>query len=198
MKTTLRLIVLAFLFGVFTLSCAVQKKVAVAQQPLMPIKTLTATGYGTVSRDQQYRLTAAQRKLIAMRASKMDALRTLSEQVYGLRMEGQTAIEDMTIKNDNYRAFIDAFLRGAHITGTSAIDRDTYETTVELELTSDFYQCILGGQCSSAAQPAPLAQTAPVAPASTPPSAPEPISQGCNGTDCYRYPEVQGFTHSDY
>ncbi len=166
---------------------------ASAQTLALPSKTITARGYGTVSRDQQFRLTPAQRKLIAIRASKMDALRELAEQVYGVRLRGNTTVEDMAIKNDNYRTYIDAFLRGAHVRNTlaSGSDRDSYETVMELELTPSFYQCLFDSNVCETRTNAPAPQSAvqPMAFSS------DAHASNCNTDDCYTYPKTTGFSN---
>lgn len=195
MKKILSFIALPLLTSLFVVGCATQKVVSVQPASPLPAKTITARGYGTVNRDQQYRLTPAQRKLMAIRASKMDALRELAEQVYGVRLYGHTTVEEMTVKNDGYRAYVDAFLRGAHVRNTiasGAADRDTYETVMELELTPTFYQCLMGtGQCSYQPNYSGL-QSRVVSP--PPMFYPNGVGSDCNSDDCYRYPDTQGFS----
>ena len=191
MKRIISFVALPLLTSLLAVGCATQKVASVQPVSPLPAKTITARGYGTVNRDQQYRLTPAQRKLMAIRASKMDALRELAEQVYGVRLSGHTTVEDMTVKNDGYRAYVDAFIRGAHVknTVTSGTDRDTYETVMELELTPTFYQCLFGnGQCTYQYNP-------PVQQSLVAPSVFNPASNqlNCNSDDCYPYPDSQGF-----
>lgn len=165
-------------------ACATQKPL-----PLPPPKTLSAIGYGTVNRDQQYRLTPAQRKLAAIRASRMDAMRALAEQIYGVRLHGTTTVEDMTVKNDHYRAYIDAVLRGARVKTVTSTDRDTYETHMEVDLTPAFYTCLLGqGGCG---EPPPLATTR--TPQIEAVSYAGVTAHDCPGSDCYPYPRTRGF-----
>ena len=183
--------------------CSTESKVAAnPSTEVMPSpKILTARGYGTTNRDQMYRLNPAQRKLMAIRASKMDALRELAEQVYGVRLKGQTTVEEMAVKNDSYRAYVDAFIRGAHVktTSASAIDRDSYETVMELELTPAFYQCLLGnGQCvyqTSYAAPTSRVVAAPMFYPNQPNANPsiDKINLDCSADDCYHYPDTKGF-----
>ena len=183
MKTFSRYL-LAFLLLSLS-ACATQKPM-----PLPPPKTLSAIGYGTVSREQQYRLTPAQRKLIAIRASRMDAMRVLAEQIYGVRLHGTTTVEDMAAKNDHYRAYVDAVLRGARVKTVTSTDRDTYETIMEVDLTPAFYACLTGsGGCTYYASPSISTNSSVIAP----PSYARTISHDCPGGDCYAYPRTQGF-----
>ncbi len=184
------------LISFFIAGCATQTKVdtVVQVEPPPPPKTLTSRGYGTVSREQQYSLTPAQRKLMAIRASKMDAVRELAEQVYGIRIHGHTTVEDMTTKSDSFRTYVDAFLRGARVRTTmaSGVDRDTYETVMELDLTPTFYQCLLGsGQCAYQQN---LTEAQPIRAPAPPSFYAPPVKSECNSEDCYGFPDTHGFS----
>ena len=197
------MLLLGAVVAVLDFGCSTAPKVATnSSVDAMPLpKILTARGYGTANRDQMYRLNPAQRKLMAVRSSKMDALRELAEQVYGVRLKGQTTVEEMTVKNDSYRTYVDAFIRGARVktTSASAIDRDSYETVMELELTPAFYQCLLGsGQCeyqASYAAPASRVVAAPTPHFNQPLVTPgvDKINMDCSADDCYHYPDTKGF-----
>ncbi|MGZ5054887.1 MAG: LPP20 family lipoprotein [Methylobacter sp.] len=114
----------------------------------LPHKTLSAKGYGTVEKSDRY--SRPQIKLMAMRASKMDAYRSLAEQLNGIQLHGQTTVGDMEVNRDNYQVNLNAYLRGARIVRTSAIGSDmyagddTFETVVELDLTPRLYECLNG------------------------------------------------------
>ncbi|MDT8407793.1 MAG: LPP20 family lipoprotein [Methylococcales bacterium] len=167
-------------------------------------KVLTVIGYGTIGRGQQQRLTPAQRKLMAIRASKLDAMRAMAEQVYGVRIQGHSSIEDMAVRDDRYRVFIDSYLRGARVVSSDAVDRDTYETVMELQLTPAFYQCLAGDVCpdrlplqsnaTSTVTPT-SASTTPVTSAfPTRDVSPQRETGACQGGGCYGFPVTRGFT----
>jgi hypothetical protein len=174
---------------------------------------LSATGYGTAEKSDHY--SRPQIKLMAMRSSKLDAYRSLSEQVYGVHLTGVTTVENMIITHDSYRSYVDAYLRGAKIVRTVAINKDkfagddTFETVVELELTPRFYECMNGSpsvvtQCMQHPQP-PVAEPelltpfSNVAPTIQPTTATLVASSAistpahCNSMDCYDYPLTSGF-----
>jgi hypothetical protein len=174
-------------------------------------KRLVASGYGTAEKSDKYSL--PQIKLMAMRSSKLDAYRSLAEQVYGVRLRGMTTVENMIVTHDSYKSYIDAYLRGAKILRTVAINHDKYagddafETVVEIELTPRFYECMNGSpslinECLQQPMPqapepellTPFSSVSPnlknettfVASANSTPA-------HCNSMDCYEYPVTSGF-----
>lgn len=162
-----------------------------------PQKTISATGYGTVEKSDRY--SRSQIKLMAMRASKMDAYRSLAEQLNGIQLRGQTTVEDMEVSHDSYQVYLNAYLRGARIKRTSAIGNDIYagddafETVVELDLTPRFYECINGSselinQCLQQAPGSPMPTV------NHNPPAVSSIDPECHSSDCYSYPNTKGFS----
>ncbi len=107
------------------------------QSSARPIVTLNATGYAAVNNTvcvgQCERVAPAQRKLLAMRASRLDAYRTMAEQVYGLRIEGGSTVASLALKDDSFKVYIDAFIRGARVTNVAQREDGTFETTVEMD-----------------------------------------------------------------
>jgi hypothetical protein len=108
------------------------------QAPAQPvIVTLNATGYGAVNtaacNGECDRVSPAQRKLLAMRAARLDAYRAMAEQVYGLRIEGGSTVGSLALKDDSFKVYIDAFIRGARVTNNVQREDGTYETTVEMD-----------------------------------------------------------------
>ncbi len=98
---------------------------------------ISAIGYGAESTYEGY--SDGQRMLTSIRASKMDAYRALSEQVYGVRVNGSTTVSSMVAKNDNFRVYVDAYLRGAEIVSINPIGNGNYETVVEMVIDQDFF-----------------------------------------------------------
>ena len=60
-------------------------------------ETLVATGYAVVS--VQNHKNPAQQRLLAIRASKLDAYRSLTEQVYGQQLDATTTVADIMTRN---------------------------------------------------------------------------------------------------
>jgi hypothetical protein len=94
-------------------------------------ETLVATGYAVVS--IQNHKNAAQQRLLAIRASKLDAYRSLTEQVYGQQLDATTSVADMTIMSDTFRAKVEGVIYGAVLVSIAPVGDDTYETTLSLD-----------------------------------------------------------------
>ncbi len=94
-------------------------------------ETLVATGYAVVS-VQTHKLPAQQR-LLAIRASKLDADRALTEQVYGQHLDASTTVSDMVVMNDTFRTRVEGVVYGATLVSITPVGDDTYETTLSLD-----------------------------------------------------------------
>lgn len=78
--------------------------------------------------------TPQQRRLLTMRAAQLDAMRNLTEQVYGMQVTAHTTIGDMIMENDQARVMVDHYIKGAFvILGTPYAD-GSYETIVQLTI----------------------------------------------------------------
>ncbi len=101
-------------------------------QPLVEKReTLVATGYAVIS--VQNHRNAAQQRLMAIRASKLDAYRALTEQVYGQQLDASTTVADMTIMSDTFRTKVEGVIYGAVLVSITPVGDDTYETTLSLD-----------------------------------------------------------------
>jgi hypothetical protein len=115
------------------------------KSPGEPTEKLTtikvgATGYGAPPKNYY---PEGQRRLMTIRASKIDAYRSLAEIVGGLHVWGGSAIGDMVIERDRYRVFIDSFVRGAHVVSVEAMEDSTYKTIVEMEVDQRFLNHVM-------------------------------------------------------
>lgn len=99
-----------------------------------------ATGYGAPPKNYY---PEGQRRLLTIRASKIDAYRALAEIVSGIHVWGGTAIGDMVIERDRYRTFIDSYVRGARVVSVEAKDDGTYKTIVEMEVDRRFLHQVM-------------------------------------------------------
>ncbi|MCR5085244.1 MAG: hypothetical protein K6A65_07075 [Succinivibrionaceae bacterium] len=109
----------------------------VSKPPEFPV--LRATGYAVLSR--QPGPSAAERQIQAMRASKMEAYRELTEQVYGTYIRADTAMGDTVQRRNNSSASVEGMLHGARVIRQYPLG-DTYVTEVELDsrVVYDMYQ----------------------------------------------------------
>jgi len=94
-------------------------------------ESLTATGYAVIS--VQNSKTPAQQRLMAIRAAKLDAYRSLAEQVYGLRLDATATVADMVVQNDTFRSKVEGVIYGATLVSITPTGDDTYETTLTLD-----------------------------------------------------------------
>jgi len=94
-------------------------------------ETITATGYAVIA--VQNHRNPAQQRLMAIRASKLDAYRSLTEQVYGQYLDATTTVADMTVLSDTFRARVEGVIHGASVVSITPVGEDTYETTLSLD-----------------------------------------------------------------
>jgi hypothetical protein len=81
----------------------------------------------------------AQRKLMAYRAARADAIRRLAERIRGLRITSETAVRDFVAESDTVRTALDAFLAGVRETGKP---RYLADGTCELEMAVTIEQLV--------------------------------------------------------
>lgn len=110
---------------------------AAAEARPQPTVRLTAIGYGATSSFDGY--TPGQRRLMAMRASKLDAYRALAEQIYGVRVVGNSTVSALASQNDGYRVYVNAFVRGSRLISVTPMADGNYETELEIEMNQNFF-----------------------------------------------------------
>ena len=94
-------------------------------------EAITATGYAVVT--TQNHKNPAQQRLMAIRASKLDAYRNLTEQVYGQQLDASSTVADMVVTNDTFRTKVEGVIYGARLVSITPVGEDTYETTLSLD-----------------------------------------------------------------
>ena len=104
---------------------------SLAQPIIEKRETITATGYAVVT--VQNHKNPAQQRLMAIRASKLDAYRNLTEQVYGQQLDASSTVADMVVTNDTFRAKVEGVIYGARLVSITPVGEDTYETTLSLD-----------------------------------------------------------------
>ncbi|MFD2229405.1 LPP20 family lipoprotein [Alkalimarinus sediminis] len=138
LKLTLMMLMVSFLS-----SCAGtsdnESEESSAHDALPPI-LIRVSGYGTYEHEKD-RL-SERKRLMAMRASRLDAYRALAERVYGTVIFGSSTVSDFVLQDDNYRTMVDSVIRGAKVVTVTEHKGGTFETVVELMLESRFRECL--------------------------------------------------------
>ncbi len=160
----------------------VTKTSAVEPAPIEK-KTLKAVGYGVESDYTNY--PAPRKRLLAIRAAKLDAYRSLAEMLYGTRITGVTTVRDAAIESDNFRAYIDAIIHGARLLALTPKGEGIYEAELELVLTKNIYGCF------TALTPACIGQTKAYEASAEARALTMPVANGCsNNCGTTTSPEV--------
>ncbi|BED89912.1 MULTISPECIES: LPP20 family lipoprotein [unclassified Pseudoalteromonas] len=93
--------------------------------------TLKAVGYAPISLQQG--ANKSQKQLMAIKASKLEAYRELTEQVYGQKITAGTSVAGAIAQNDYMESKVQGIIKGAQIIKTYSVD-DVYVTELELNM----------------------------------------------------------------
>ncbi|MFD2180287.1 LPP20 family lipoprotein [Veronia pacifica] len=105
-----------------------------ACQPLTQMhsnEVLSAVGSASIS--AQDGRTIEEKRFKAMKASKLEAYRELSEQVYGYRVSGEMEVDRERLGVDRVDGAVDGVIRGAEVLSSYPVG-DTYVTEMQLDL----------------------------------------------------------------
>lgn len=91
---------------------------------------IVATGYAVIA--SQRGDTPAQQRLMAIKASKLDAYRALAEQVYGQYVNASGTMVDMSITEAQMKSRVEGVIYGATVVSITPIGEETYETRLTL------------------------------------------------------------------
>ncbi|NOH85632.1 flagellar biosynthesis protein FlgP [Vibrio sp. 03-59-1] len=108
--------------------------ILVGCQPLQTMRedeVLVAVGYASIS--EQSGRTEEERRVRAMRASKLDAYRELAEQVYGMRVSGRAELQDQRLGTEATSGAVDGVIRGAEVLRSYPVG-DSYVTELKLDI----------------------------------------------------------------
>ncbi|TAN40082.1 MAG: hypothetical protein EPN25_08840 [Nitrospirae bacterium] len=100
----------------------------------VPIK-VTAKGGGAPPPNA---VNAAQARLMAERAAKVDAMRNLLEQTYGVTIKSRTTVKDFITQNDTIKARVNAYIKGAKVIDTKYLSDGSVEVEMEIILDWEF------------------------------------------------------------
>lgn len=160
--------------GVSQENGAVPKEIRDVTQ-VFTARRMVVKGEGVAPSDRP--LGSAQKRLLALRAAKVVALRELAETLAGVRISGQTCVQDAAVRSDEVRAAVDGLVRGAEVVHQS-YDPATETATVYVQLGLDGPNGVTGNLLPTILQEhaAPVAPAKPYAPAAAaaPPSGVQP------------------------
>ena len=126
------LLMLILGFSMLFMGCAHKPAVSLGRaiQSMEDERGYEATGYAVIA--VQNHEDPAQQRLMAIRASKMDAYRSLVEQVYGQHIDSTTTIGDLAMSSDIFRARLQGVIYGAKLVSIKTVGDDTYAVTLSL------------------------------------------------------------------
>ncbi|MBZ9610188.1 LPP20 family lipoprotein [Rheinheimera maricola] len=91
---------------------------------------LTAVGYAPIS--LQLGQTGEHKMLQAMKASKLEAYKELTEQVYGQKIDARNELRSMVLTDERLSTSVKGIISGARVVKTYAVE-DVYITELELD-----------------------------------------------------------------
>lgn len=101
---------------------------------------IRVTGYSAFESEADAK--SESKRLLALRASKLDAYRTLAERVYGLSISGRSTMKDFILKEDKFAVGLDSYVRGARVVSVNEKKGLGFETVLELLLPGNFDDCL--------------------------------------------------------
>lgn len=100
---------------------------------------IRSIGYAPIA--AQKASSQSNKMLLAIKASKLDAYRELTEQVYGQKIDGEQSLANLILQDDQLEATVQGVIRGARVIKTYPVGDDSYATELELDfgLVHDIY-----------------------------------------------------------
>ena len=92
---------------------------------------LTGRGYSQVA--GQPGGTVNERRLLAIRAARLEAMRDLTEQVHGLRLSSTSTLRDAAMTDDSILGVVEGEIRGARTVSITPRDADSFEVVLALD-----------------------------------------------------------------
>ncbi len=116
------------------------KPVQQAVDPVAPM-ILRVVGYGAINEKAKGQ-SKVQKRLLAIRASRLDAYRSMAERVYGTRLSGSSTVKDVVIRSDSFRTYVDTFIHGSRVVSTDVLQDGSVETVLEMVIDQGFRNCL--------------------------------------------------------
>lgn len=92
---------------------------------------ITGVGYSQIS--AQPGKTVNERRLMAMRAARLEAMRDLTEQIHGFQLSSNTTLRDSVIRSDELRGVVEGEIRGAKTLRITPKDSDSFQVILSLD-----------------------------------------------------------------
>lgn len=97
------------------------------------VPTVTAVGFSSIAIQPSKSLN--QRRLMAMRAAKLDAYRSLTEQIHGIYIQGETTVGEAILTSDKLGAALRGTVMGARTVKIEPTGSDTYQVELSISQT---------------------------------------------------------------
>ena len=100
------------------------------QMPSASSQPIYGIGYAVIS--SQKGNSAEEKRLMAVKASKLEAYKSLVEQLYGQYIEVQAGMTNSVVDEEVFRSRVEGLISGATVVSVKPIGDHTYETTLRL------------------------------------------------------------------
>ena len=95
-----------------------------------PTDRIVGIGYAVI--DAQPGGSPEQRRLMAIKASKLEAYKSIAEQLYGQYIESRGRLSNSTLEQEELISRVEGLVLGARLVSIKPISEDSYETKLEV------------------------------------------------------------------